>query len=626
MAGNDVSISVQVRDNTSRAFSAITGAVRGMAATALIPAAAAAAAYGAQLAAAGAAVGVFGAAVAPQKQAITDAADAQDKYNEAVEKYGAGSKEALAAQQELKAQMDSMPAATQDTARAFIDLKGAYGSWSDSLAGDTMPVFTTAMRTLQGILPKFSPLVKDVAAQFQTLATRFQNFSKTKEFDELVQKFNEFAAGSLKNVISGAETLARTIAGWVMSDGFQEFIRMGAEQGPGIVEMFKNLAEVIGKFIAAAGPIAGLNLKILQILAEALNAIPLDVLEILVPTIFAVVAAIKLWTIATTAWAAAQAIANAVMLANPIVWIIGLVVALVAVIVLIATKTDWFQRLWSWAWETIKSVAASTVSGLLLVWEGLKVGAEKVIEAVKGIIDWVGRIVGKTIQLAQQGAGIVVAKAKEIIDWVKNIVGKTISLAQQGGTAVVNKAKEIIGKVGEIVGKTITLAQRGGSAVVTKVGEIIGGVRSMAGKTIHIGITGVTWAINKVSELIDTVGGLFGKTINIGVNFFKGVGSKLASALGFARGGIVGAQGGGPRSNMTLVGEYGPELVDLAPGSRVRSNADSRRFAAGMGGGGGPIVIQLQIAGRDAGEFLLDPLRQTIHARGGNVQAVLGRA
>lgn len=627
MAGNDVSISVQVRDQTSAAFAAVGAAVKGLAANALIPAAAAAAAYGAQLAAAGVAVGIFGAAVAPQAQAVTGAAEAQDKYTEAVRKYGKDSKQALQAQEDFKSQMAEMPAATQDTARAFISLKGAYGQWSDSLAGDTMPIFTTAMKTIQGILPKLSPLVKDVAAQFQTLVDRFAAFAKTEKFDQMVTKFSAFASGSLKNIISGMETLARTVAGWVTSEGFQEFIAMGSAEGPGMVEMLKNLAEAVGKFIVAAGPMAGLSLKVLEILATALNAIPLDVLQVLVPVIMGLVLAARLYTVAITAWTVAQMLWNAVMLVNPVVLIIAGILALIAVVVLIATKTTWFQTIWKYAWGAIKAVMAGAWEGIKWIWEQLKAGASAVIDKVKEIIAWVKNIVGKTIKLAQQGASVVVEKAREIINKVKQVVGKTIRLAQVGASIVIGKAMEIVNWVKRVVGKTIRLAQTGASTVVGWIGDIISRVRNMVGKTISVGVRGASAAVQAVQNVINKIRNFVGKTVSIGVNFFKGAGSKIASALGFAHGGITGAAGGGPRSNTTLVGEYGPELVDLAPGSRVRSNADSRRIAAGSGSGGmAPFVIQLNVGPTTLGEIIVDPLRKAVHSRGGNVQAVLGRA
>ena len=115
---------------------------------------------------------------------------------------------------------------------------------------------------------------------------------------------------------------------------------------------------------------------------------------------------------------------------------------------------------------------------------------------------------------------------------------------------------------------------------------------------------------------------------------------------GKAAGGIVGAAAsGGIRSNLTWVGEQGPELLDLAPGSRVWSNPDSRRMqqqawasmlneprmrhaqgraaVAGAGGRREPIVIELRSSGSDVDEFLLKCLRRAIKARGSDVEFVL---
>jgi hypothetical protein len=76
---------------------------------------------------------------------------------------------------------------------------------------------------------------------------------------------------------------------------------------------------------------------------------------------------------------------------------------------------------------------------------------------------------------------------------------------------------------------------------------------------------------------------------------------------------------------MTLVGEQGPELVDLAPGSRVRSNPDSKRIADGMaGGGGGPTVLEIRSSGSRVDDFILEILRKSIRVQGGDVQLVLG--
>jgi len=65
------------------------------------------------------------------------------------------------------------------------------------------------------------------------------------------------------------------------------------------------------------------------------------------------------------AWAMAQNMMNLSLLASPITWIIVGIVALIAVIVLIATKTTWFKDAWNAAWRSAKAAASA-------VWEWLK--------------------------------------------------------------------------------------------------------------------------------------------------------------------------------------------------------------------------------------------------------------
>lgn len=79
----------------------------------------------------------------------------------------------------------------------------------------------------------------------------------------------------------------------------------------------------------------------------------------------------KAFTAVKGAATAMQWLFNAALWASPITWIVIGVIALIAVIVLIATKTDWFQRLWNWAWGGIKAGAAAVwgwLSGTLWPW------------------------------------------------------------------------------------------------------------------------------------------------------------------------------------------------------------------------------------------------------------------
>lgn len=222
-------------------------------------------------------------------------------------------------------------------------------------------------------------------------------------------------------------------------------------------------------------------------------------------------------------------------------------------------------------------------------------GAPKIIEWVRKIVDWIKRIRGKTIELAQRGAAKVIEWALKIINWVKDVRGKTIALAQRGASAVVERVRAIIDWVKNIRNKTVALAQRGASAVISNVQGIINRIRNFVGKTVSLGVRGVEGAIQKVQSLINRIKNFVGKTVNIGVNFLKGAGSKIADALGFAHGGIVGAASGGARSALTMVGEHGPELVNLPAGSRVNSNPDTMRMLSGAGGGG--VAVHLYVQG-----------------------------
>lgn len=85
-----------------------------------------------------------------------------------------------------------------------------------------------------------------------------------------------------------------------------------------------------------------------------------------------------------------------------------------------------------------------------------------------------------------------------------------------------------------------------------------------------------------------------------------------------AHGGAIGAAAtGGVRANMTLVGEQGPEIVSLAPGSHVRSNPDTRRMLA-QGGGGGVATILIDSAGSRMDDLLVEIIRKAARNRGGD--------
>lgn len=144
---------------------------------------------------------------------------------------------------------------------------------------------------------------------------------------------------------------------------------------------FGELQETVGsKLVPGLGKLTDIGLKVVAwisdnqtkaiILAGGLGALAAVIGVVTVATKLmavasnAAVVASNIAAGASKVWAAAQWLVNVAMIANPIGLIIAAVVALVAIIVLIATKTTWFQTIWKamttgigvawqWLWNSV---------------------------------------------------------------------------------------------------------------------------------------------------------------------------------------------------------------------------------------------------------------------------------
>lgn len=125
---------------------------------------------------------------------------------------------------------------------------------------------------------------------------------------------------------------------------------------------------------------------------------------------------------------------------------------------------------------------------------------------------------------------------------------------------------------------------------------------------------------------------LDGFNIDINVNYHRSVtGPEVLDASGhriggYASGGIAGAASGATSSGLTWVGERGPELMSLPPGTAVHSAGDSKRIAgSGMDAAGGPMIVQLHVDGHVIAQAMVDPQRKFVQQNfGGSVQAAYG--
>jgi phage-related protein len=196
-------------------------------------------------------------------------------------------------------------------------------------------------------------------------------------------------------------------------------------------------------------------------------------------------------------WAAGQWVLNSAFLASPITWIVVGIVALIAVIVLIAKKTDWFSKAWRASWGWIKTAASNTWDFLKKIpgWIGTafsKVGSY-ILAPYKAAFNGIARAWNATIgQLSWS-----------VPSWVPFIGGNSISVPHlptfhAGGTVggVVGTPQVALLQAGEKVSsiassgddRPIPLGSDGtrlGDALVTLIAET---VARKGGRAARLGI------------------------------------------------------------------------------------------------------------------------------------------
>ncbi|MEA5366106.1 hypothetical protein VA596_41720 [Amycolatopsis sp., V23-08] len=141
------------------------------------------------------------------------------------------------------------------------------------------------------------------------------------------------------------------------------------------------------------------------------------------------------------------------------------------------------------------------------------------------------------------------------------------------------------------------------------------------------------YASPAIEALRRNLAALHDRDLKITVTTYYGTSGRGQSLTGIpvarAVGGPIGhAAEGGPRSNTTLVGEYGPELVKLPVGSFVNPAGASSRSPAAAGVSG-PIQVQLTVQSGSSpfDQLFAEMIRKYVQVNGGgNVQQAFGRS
>lgn len=439
---------IRIDADTSPAMKAVKGlgAIASSAlSTSILPVTAAVAAgvgsLAATMSAAGAAGGAFAAAVVPQFQAIAEATkdseksqDAQTKadlaqarakaiareqgikygyavkltskmsadarakaqeYNRALSQSKTAANSAKAAQDAYNQNLKDMTPATRDTAKAFIGLKADFKSWSDSMSGTTMPIFTMGIEKLRALLPRLTPFVRIGAREIKQFVASFGEGQAGKVFADFGRNLQGNAGSALGNLLTSIKNITVGVVGMInafmpmqsqMSGGLVELTQRFADFGAGLgksrgfatfmdsasgaVPALQAVAVAIGDVVSAAGPMSGFGLLMLQVFAQIVAAIPTPVLRLLVPAILAVNAGMKLYRIYQAAAAAATWLfSTSVTASTGIVYAsrASLIAHRIMLLASAAATVATTAATWLWtAATTAASLAMTVLRGVLL--------------------------------------------------------------------------------------------------------------------------------------------------------------------------------------------------------------------------------------------------------------------
>jgi TP901 family phage tail tape measure protein len=303
-------------------------------------------------------------------------------------------------------------------------------------------------------------------------------------------------------------------------------------------------------------------------------------------------------TVAEGAATAAQWLLNIAMDANPIGLIILAITALVGVFIYLWTHVKGFRDFWKDAWRDIKQWAEDA-------WHFIYDGFGKYLLVLLGPV---GLIALGAIELSKhwrQVWGDIKQAAEDFKQWIWNDFGA---------------------KIMDFFTKTLPSWFDTAVHGVTNAWNAVYNAIFAPIKRAYDDVTGF---LNNLISTIESLPGKAASAAGAAASSLMHAGGNLNPLNWFAKGGVVGAAVGGAQGGWTMVGEQGPELVQLPYGSTVmpNSNTTSMLGALGQGFGGGPLSIVLDVQGGDQ-EFVTF-LRKVIRARGGSgsnsVQIALGQ-
>ncbi|KPL30676.1 hypothetical protein JI76_28495 [Streptomyces anulatus] len=230
----------------------------------------------------------YAAALGPQISAMSEAAEAEKKYTDEVKKSGKTSEAAVTAQLEYQRTLADMPPATRRAAASLSVLKDEYADWSDSLAADTLGPVNKGFAILNGLLPKTTGLVKGTSRELDRTMTILAGGMQSPGLDQLNQRFERFATGTLRKVNNALVDLMRTSDTGKVAGGLSEFMEYARANGPAAADTVRQLGQALLNVLEAGSSVGVGLLQVVNVLAKLVAAVPPEAIATMLQLAFAI--------------------------------------------------------------------------------------------------------------------------------------------------------------------------------------------------------------------------------------------------------------------------------------------------------------------------------------------------
>lgn len=205
---------------------------------------------------------------------------------------------------------------------------------------------------------------------------------------------------------------------------------MAANPGQAWESIMRSLSTTIGEMLAPA----------LSTVAGFLKDNP-ELVQAITPVVLALAVALGIW-------AAAQWAVNSALLANPMTWVFLGIVAIIAGIALLATKTTFFQDIWhgmtdavvgawNWLWETVTGVLSAASAYLT----GQITSAVSTVLAVFG---WFAALPGRISGWFAGVRAAAVEKMVSLVAWVRGLPGRILAAVGNLNKLLLSAGRQII--------------------------------------------------------------------------------------------------------------------------------------------------------------------------------------